>query len=86
MNQAENNMQKYNRIKRFYKVIQNKKTKLNDFKNTSLWLKAVVGKIRVKCFISAKTPDFQEEMSITPRVRRTPGARPSLNFTTISLE
>ena len=44
MNQLENNMQKYNRIKRFFKVIQNKKSKLNDFKNSSLWLKAVVGK------------------------------------------
>jgi len=43
LNQLENNAQKYNRIKRFYKVIQNKKSKLNDFKNTSLWLKAVVG-------------------------------------------
>ena len=44
LNQLENNMQKYNRIKRFFKVIQNKKSKLNDFKNSSLWLKAVVGK------------------------------------------
>ena len=44
LNQLENNAQKYNRIKRFYKVIQNKKSKLNDFKNSSLWLKAVVGK------------------------------------------
>ena len=41
--QVENNFQKYQRIKRFYQLIQNKALKKDEFKNSSLWLEAVVG-------------------------------------------
>ena len=43
LNQIENNLQKYQRMTNFAKVMGNKGAKSNDFQNTTAWLLAVVG-------------------------------------------